>query len=278
MYTEQSVKLKSDFYARYGETTGELYFEKTGLPCTILDGGRDKMMFSFECGVRAYARAYGDVLRVIDDRSNVCDVHFTEHGKGAQILYRMDVPDIKGMKETALYTINKLLWKMNRTGREEGIYPDWAICDRYAPKGWCAVKQNDEIKSVPLPVADCNTILVQIRKNGFMCSGEDRKYFEEGERRRISAAASSLKECRTDVFFDMVSESQRSIERVLMPIKEAVCAVECAENADGVEAVRITDRGIIAFCKKSMTDSAVHFIHMACEKNLGYGVRISVVK
>ncbi len=278
MYTEQSIRLKSDFYARYGETKGELYFEKTGLPCTLLDGGTHLLVFSLGCGVRAYGRGYGDILRVLDTESNVCDVHFTEHGKGAQVLYRMDIPNIKGMKDTALYTINKLLLKMGSTGRVENKSSLAAMCDRYAPNGWCAVKEYDEIKSAPLPLSDYNVILIQVRKNGFSCREEDIRQFAECEKSRVEVAAAALRDCRTDVLFEMVNESQKGIERVLLPKEQSICAVRCALQTDGVTAARICDCGIISFCEKSSTDSAIHSIRMACERNLGYSARVSVVK
>ena len=46
MYTKQSIILKSDFYSRFGETQGAMYFEKTGFPCAILDSGSNSLLFS----------------------------------------------------------------------------------------------------------------------------------------------------------------------------------------------------------------------------------------
>ena len=82
MYTEKSVDLKRDFYARYGKTSGRLFFKKVGLPCVIFDGGKNSLVLTLDCGVRVYGRQYGDVLKVLNCDTNVCDVHFVKNCKG----------------------------------------------------------------------------------------------------------------------------------------------------------------------------------------------------
>ena len=278
MYTEKSVGLKSDFYTRYGETSGNLYFEKTGVPCVLLDADQHKLVFALDCSVRAYGRGYGNVLKVMDTDTNVCDVHFVDGGKGAQILYSADIPDIYGVKETTLYTVNKLLYKMGSAPRLSKEYKDVALCDNHAPKGWCAVKSFSEIKSVPFPFSDYNVLLIRARKNRITEDEELMKRFYAGERERIRVASQALKECRTDVFFDIVNESQKSTERLLAPARDTVSVVHSTYGVDGIDATRICKCGVISFCKKSKTDSAISRIKTECESNLGYSVRISVVK
>lgn len=278
MYTEKSIDLKNDFYSRYGESRGILYFGKTGVPCTILDGGTSKLVFPLKCGVRAYGRGYGDVLKIMDTQTNVCDVHFVENGKGAQILYRKDIEDLRGMKETVDYTVNKILMRMGSNGRVKKDYGDTAICDRYAPDGWCAVKINDKIESVPFPMNDYSVLLIRPRKNRLSGDEQGRKQFDIGERERIVTALSALKKCRTDIFFDMINESEKSIERLLAPSGEAVKTIHATYGIEGVDAVRICDMGIIAFSKRDKTDNAINRIKSECERSLGYSVRISVVK
>ncbi len=278
MYTEKSVDLKSDFYTRYGETNGSLYFEKTGVPCTLLDAGTHKLVFPLDCCVRAYGRSYGDVLKVMDTDTNVCDVHFVESGKGAQILYSTDIGDIYGAKETVLYTVNKLLFKMGSAGRLQKKYDDVSLCDNHAPKGWCAIKCFDEIKTAPFPFSDYNVLLIRARKSRITESEEILNSFNMGERERIRIALQALKECRTDVLFDMVNESQKSIERLLSPAHEQVSIVHSTYGVDGIDATRICRCGVVSFCKKAKTDSAISRIKTECENNLDYSVRISVVK
>lgn len=278
MYTEKSIDLKNDFYLRYGESRGILYFEKTGVPCTILDAGTSMLTFPLKCGVRAYGRGYCDVLKIIDTQTNICDVHFVENGKGAQILYRKDIEDLRGMKETVLYTVNKILIKMGSSGRVEKDYGDTAICDKYAPEGWCAVKINDKIESVPFPMNDYSVLLIRPRKNRLSGNEQARKQFDIGEKDRIATAGSALKKCRTDIFFDMVNESEKSIERLLAPSTEATRTVHATYGIEGVDAARICDMGIISFCKRNKTDNAINRIKAECKFSLGYSVRISVVK
>ena len=80
MYTEKSAVLKNDFYSRYGEMSGELYFERIGLPCVLLEGTERKLAFALGCGIRAYGRRMGDVLRILDADSDTCRVHFMQNG------------------------------------------------------------------------------------------------------------------------------------------------------------------------------------------------------
>lgn len=278
MYTEKSVELKSDFYTRYGETNGTLYFEKTGVPCVLFDSQTHKLVFPLDCSVRAYGRDYGDILKVMDTDTNVCDVHFVDGGKGAQILYKTDIPDIYGAKETILYTVNKLLYKMGSAGRLSKGYGDVALCDNYAFKGWCAVKSFSEIKSVPFPMSDYNVLLIRTRKNRITENEDAMKNFQSGERERIRIATQALKECRTDVLLDMVNESEKSVERLLCPSKEAVEVVHATYGVDGIDATRICRCGVVSFCKKTKTDAVISRIKTECENDLGYSVRISVVK
>ncbi len=278
MYTEKSVELKSDFYTRYGETNGKLYFEKTGVPCVLFDAQTHKLVFPFDCSVRAYGRDYGDVLKVMDTDTNVCDVHFVDSGKGAQVLYKIDIPDIYGAKETVLYTVNKILFKMGSAGRLSKEYGDVALCDNYAQKGWCAVKSFSETKSAPFPLSDYNVLLIRTKRNRLTEDKEFLNRFGIGEKERIRVAVQGLKECRMDVLFDMVNESEKSIERLLSPSDETVGVVHATYGIDGIDATRICRCGVVSFCKKTKTDSAISRIKAECENNLGYSVRISVVK
>lgn len=278
MYTEKSVKLKKDFYSRYGETRGTLYFEKTGLGCVLLDGDTHKLMFSLDCGVRAYGRGYGDVLKVMDAQSNVCDIHFVQNGKGAQILYYSDIPELKGTKETVLYTINKILVRMGNPDGMTDKFENSYLCDKFAPRGWCVVKINDEVKSDPFPMSDYNVLLIRCRKNVLINRLESRNRFYEGEKERIKIAHEALKKCKIDVLLDMINESQKSIERLLSPSTELVGAVHSTYGIDGVDATRICDCGVISFCKKTKTDNAIKCILSESERVLGYKVDIHVVK
>ncbi len=278
MYTEKSVELKSDFYSRFGETQGKLYFVKTGLPCKILDGGEDFMAFSLGCGVRAYGRDYGDILRVMDSNSNVCDVHFVSSGRGAQILYEKDISNISEMSTTANYTVNKLLKKMGCNDRLENAEGLEAVCDRYGDNGWCAAKLNGKFSSVPLPLGGYNVILIRTRKRKITADRDIVEIFERCERERIISACEGLRKCGLEAFFNSINESQASIEKMLNPSHELMSAIESARNGEGVCAVRICDLGVIAFIKRSNTDSAVHSIINECTSRLGYAVRVAVVK
>ncbi len=277
MYTEKSVNLKSDFYCRYGQASGELWFERTGLPCVLMESKTHMLAFSLDCGVRAYGRGYGDVLRVLNADSSVCDVHFVQNGKGAQILYKTDIPDIKGMHDVEDYTINKLLYKMGSTGRVKDDTSLVSICDNYAPKGWCVVREYSDFKSVPLPISAYNVLLIRTRKSRFTSDKDGLVQFSESETQRIKAAALALKECREDVLFEIINESQKSVERTFSPSSAMVCAVDAAlEN--GALAARICDIGIVTFCRRSDTDSLARAVRVAFEREIGYRPSVSVVK
>lgn len=278
MYTEKSVELKADFYSRFGETQGKLYFERTGLPCKIIDGGEEFMAFSLGCGVRAYGRGYGDILRVMDSNSNECDVHFVKSGKGAQILYTKDIENISEMSGTAGYTVNKLLRKMGCNDRMESDTGIEAVCDRYGDNGWCAVKVDGKFGSVPLPLGGYNVILIRTRKRKINADRDVMEVFWRSERDRIREACDGLRKCGLEAFFKCINESQISIEKMLKPSRELMAAAESARNGEGVCAVRICDLGVIAFIKRSNTDTAVHGIINECSKELGYAVRVAVVK
>ena len=278
MYTEKSVDLKRDFYARYGKTSGRLFFKKVGLPCTIFDGGKNSLMLTLDCGVRVYGRQCGDVLKVLNCDTNVCDVHFVKNGRGAQILYSVDIPDVKGMKDTVLYAINAVLREMGSTGRLIGEYDTVALCEKYAPYGWCAVKEGDTAKSIPMPLGEYNIILMRTRKNRLVAPAELTDRFHISEYERIKASVTGLKECRTDAFFDMVNESQNSVERLLSPSEELMQGINAVRSADGVCASKICNRGIIAFCEKDRTDSAIIRINNEYKSAMGYSPNLAVVK
>ena len=278
MYTEKAVELKTDFYCRYGRAKGELFFEKVGLPCSVLEGNDCFLAFSFDCGVNVYGRGYGDIIKVMDAKSNICDIHFVKNGRGAQVLYELDMADITGMREIAGYAINKLLCKMGLGSRLDNDYTTASVCDRYAPKGWAALKLYDEIKSVPFPMFDYNVLLLRTRRTAFRWKEEDYNEFSIGEKNRIGGIGSYLRECNMNYFFDTVNESEASFERTLEPPEEMVQAVAQARSADGVTAVKICNMGIVVFCDKNKTDAAIRSIRLGCLKRLGYEVRIAVVK
>ena len=278
MYTEKSVELKSDFYSRYGESHGRLYYEKSGLPCVILGGGEEFMAFSLDCGVRAYGRDYGDVLKICDSDSNVCDIHFASRGKGAQILYRRDIFGIREMDEVVSHTVNKLLRKIGCNERMPADDGYCAVCDRYGADGWCAVKLHGQFKSVPLPLGGYNVILIRTRKQRLVFECDEFEHFRYGDRERIRLSTESLKECRLDAFFDMINKSELSMEHMLNPSDEILSVIKSAQDTDGVCACRITDIGVVAFCRKEMTDVALRGIINQCSRRLGYAVRVAVVK
>ena len=277
MYTEASIELKSDFYCRYGNAALQLYFERTGLPCVILDSGSERLAFALGLGVRAYGRECGDILRIINADSNECDVTFAPHGLGAQILYKEDMVGISGMRETAEYTIQKLLCDMRRL-REPSMGGVVELCDRFGSRGWCAYDDGDIVKQVPLPLAYHNVILVMTGKKRRDTSGDGYARFCEGEKRRIEYAARALHACRTDLFFEAVNESELSIERLLSPPQASVEAVHGAMDADGVHAARICDAGVICITERDRTDSAIQSIVQSFESSIGYPPRVMVVK
>jgi hypothetical protein len=249
-----------------------------GLPCTIFDGGKNSLMLTLDCGVRVYGRQCGAVLRVLNCDTNVCDVHFVKNGRGAQILYSVDIPDVKGMKDTVLYAINAVLREMGSTGRLIGEYDTVALCEKYAPYGWCAVKEGDTAKSIPMPLGEYNIILMRTRKNRLVAPAELTDRFHISEYERIKASVTGLKECRTDTFFDMVNESQNSVERLLSPSEELMQGINAVRSADGVCASKICGCGIIAFCEKDRTDSAIIHINNEYKSAMGYSLNLAVVK
>ena len=278
MYTEVSIDLKTDFYSRYGETAGEVFFERTGMPCVLLDSGSHMLAFSMGCGVRAYGRNWGDVLRIMNADSNVCYVHFADSGMGAQILYKQDLQDIDGMKETVDYTVDKLLRRMHR-GRSTAQPADVvAVCDRYGSHGYCAYVSHSMVRQIPLPMSDMNVILIRTGKKRLRTDTESIKHFRSSETRRIIAAAEALRECRIEVLLDMVNESERAIEMLFSPSRESLSAVRIAMETDGVLAARICKSGIICFVKKDRTDSAIHSIASEYEQRMGNPAGIVVVK
>lgn len=281
MYTEVSAELKSDFYSRYGEVTGNnssLFFERTGFPCVLMDSGSKMLAFSMHCGVRAYGRGYGDVLRIMNADSNICDIKFRPGGAGAQILYRQDVENMPWLEETVDYTVNKLLMRMHRSRSGISAYDPVDLCDRYGSNGWCAYLSGGHAKQLPFPLLDENVLFIRIGKTGIKYDPISTERFCSGESERIAAAAEGLRACRTDVLFEMLCESERAVEMLLSPSKRAVCAVRAAMSADGVYAARICSGGVVCFVSKEYTDSAMHTIEAEYERELGSKTRILVVK
>ena len=279
MYTEKSAALKNDFYSRYGEMSGELYFERIGLPCVLLEGTERKLAFALGCGIRAYGRRMGDVLRILDADSDTCRVHFMQNGMGAQILYKADIADLKNMDMLRSYTIEKLLRRMGILTEMTDNQSDEALCDNYGSRGWCMMKCEGGVRQLPFPLNDYNVLLIRTQKKGGIIHDKDlTARFRAGENERIGAAADGLKKCRIDVLFDMVNESQRAIERLLKPKTHAVYAACIAAETDGVAAARISNAGVVCFVKKENTDSAAHMISVEYEKQLGFAPGIIVVK
>lgn len=278
MYTEKSVVLKNDFYSRYGNAGGILYFAKCSAVCTVLDGGTHKLMFPLECGVQAYGRSYGDILKIMDTETNICDVRFAENGNGAQILYRTDIRDLKGMDAVRRYAVDKILGDMGHNAATEKNYEDVKICDLYAPDGWCAVKMGESVESVPLPLEDYRVLLVRGRKNKIRAERDAEIRYIKGERERTAVAAHALKSCRIRTFLDMVNESENAAERLLEPSRELLAIIHATRGIAGADASKICGIGVICFCKRNLTDSVIGAIRGECENRLGYRVRISVVK
>lgn len=278
MYTEKSIELKSDFYTRYGEASGALYFERTGIPCALMESMSSVLAFSMQCGVRAYGRRYGDIIKIMNSEQNVFDIHFVDNGCGAQILYKQDLKNIKRMDEVTDYTIEKLLVRMGLKNKSDLKVSLTSICDSLGKDGWCAYCDNGRMQQVPLPMYDYHVLIIRTQKNGrFRTDRIMRMQFAEDEARRIKVAAEGLKKCRTEVLFEMMNESERSIERLLMPSRQAVMAVEAARCADGVAAAKICNMGIVCFVEKDKTDSAIHRINTDFEKNIGYSAGIITV-
>ena len=277
MYTEKSIELKSDFYCRYGSASGHMYFERTGTPCVLMRGSAHMIAFAFKSGVRACGRKYGDVIKILDTRSNVSDISFAQNGLGAQILYETDIEDMRKNKETAEYTIDKLLKRMEigEKYNTSGSLAD--ICDNYGSRGWCAYHSYGETVSVPFPLGGYNVIVIRTQKNGrLFCGGSEAESFEKNETKRIVTAAEALRACREDILFNMLNRSERDIEAFMAPSAQAVKAVRAAMEA-GACAARICDPGIVCITEKSKTDSAVHAIAESFERAVGYAAGISVV-
>lgn len=280
MYTEKSAELKNDFYCRYGETAGSVYFERTGIPCTLMESNTHSLMFAMDCSVRAYGRKYGDVLKIMDAGSNVCDIHFVKNGRGAQILYSADTEDIKGTAETKTYTIEKLLRRMV-TGNPgmEILHSRVSVCDRYGSGGWCAYVNHTEVKSLPLPLMDYNVMIIRThRKGNIKADQELLERFYDGETKRIEAAAEGLKKCRIEVLFSMMNESFAAMRNLFTLPRAAAYAAELAAGIDGVRAVRVDEQGVICITDKALTDAAARAIIIDFERKVGYSAGIIVVK
>lgn len=277
MYTKTSVELKKDFYCRYGETNGRLYFERVGYPCAIMQSKTHMLAFALDCGVRAYGRHYGDVLRITDADSNICDVKFLNNGRGAQILYKTDACGLRCKNETVAYTLGKLIRKMDNGIGEWNTDTLAGVCDNYGSGGWCAYSEYGRISRIPLPLTGINMILMRTQKKRERKSDMQNR-FCEGETERIIAAAAGLKDCRTDVFFEMINESQRAIEMLLKPSPQSVLAVHSAMAADGVLAARICEQGVVCFVENARTDSAIRAISSEYEYSIGYNAGFFIVK
>ena len=76
----------------------------------------------------------------------------------------------------------------------------------------------------------------------------------------------------------MLNESEKAIEMLLKPKKQALCAAEIAAHTDGVRAAKLCDVGVICFVEKNLTDSAARTISQEFEKCLGYSAGIVVAK
>lgn len=279
MYTEKSVELKSDFYSRYGTASGVLYFERVGLPFVFLRGAKSVLAFSAACGVRAYGRRCGDVIKVLDADSNVCDVRFAGSGEGAQILYKTDIAGFGKSEETVSYAVRKLMARMGVGGRFSADESACAFCDAYGSGGWCAYLDGGRPVSVPLPLTDHNIIVIRVRKNGGRrADAESVSCFEAGEDRRAEAAAAGLRDCRPEILFNMMNESQNALERLLPVSSEARAAVAAARETDGVRAARICGSGVMCVTDKEKTDSAVHMIRERFGREAGYYAGIVVIK
>ena len=277
MYTEKSADLKNDFYSRYGEAPGTLYFERAGLPCVLLDCGTHTLAFAMGCGVRAYGRQCGDVLRIINADSDECDVNFAPQGRGAQILYKTDMPGMAVSREAEEYVIMKLLCDMRRLRpRMGGTLTE--LCDLYGSGGWCAYVTCGIPRQLPLPLLHKRVLLIRTERPRKAADKKALARFSDGERMRIVVAAQALKKCREDVLFDMINESQHSAELLFSFRELPLAAVRAARGTDGVCAARITDTGVVAIVEEDKTDSAIRAISAAYKEAAGRSAGISVVK
>lgn len=279
MYTESSVELKSDFYSRYGTASGVLYFERVGLPFALLKGEDSVLGFAASCGVRAYGRRCGDVIKVLDSESNVCDVRFGGSGTGAQILYKTDIPGFGRCDETVRYTVKKLKARMGLCAVPRPDSDPAALCDAYGSGGWCAYVRGAEARSVPLPLDGYNVIVMRLRRNGGRRPSEGSlRCYNEGEDRRAAAAAEALRRCRTEVLFDMMNESEYAIEKLIPVSREARAAAEAARDIGGIAAARICGSGLLCVTESARTDSAAHALRETFCREMGYYAGIVVVK
>lgn len=277
MYTEKSAELKDDFYVRFGETGSELFFERIGVPCVIMDSATNALAFAMGCGVRAYGRKSGDVLRILNSDSDVSDVHFMPGGRGAQIIYRMDAPGMPGMNETAGYAVECILRRMGLAKSSDPLYSLPAICDKYGSRGWCAYTGNDKTESIPLPLTGYNVVFLRTMRNRKKkADSELAERFRLGEDKRITAAAEGLKKCRIDVFFDMVNESELASEYIFSYDEKLPAAVRKALDTDGVAAAKICDGGIVLFTESDKTDHVIRIMSLFYEKQTGFPSEIIV--
>lgn len=279
MYTEKSAELKTDFYVRYGETAGHIIFEKTGIPCILMESDERCLAFAFDCGIRAYGRKYGDVLKVMNSRSNICDVRFVDGGRGAQILYTADDESIRYTDEAIRYTVMKILRRLQCTSGKPISGGMAEICDIYGRGGWCAYINMERADSVPLPLIDYNVMLIRTRNKRLKLKHDNlSEIFNRSETERIDAAAEGLKKCRMDVLFDMINESTKSQRMMLNLPWDITETIDIAYSAEGVAAVKICSQGVICFTEKSYTDTAAAAVSYEFEKNIGYSAGIVVVK
>lgn len=279
MYTKKSIGLKSDFYARFGEAPGELCFERIGVPCVVMDSGKSALAFALGCGVRAYGRQCGDIIKILNDRASVCDVSRAKDGRGAQILYSEDAPGLPCSDDAAAFAAAKLLCRMGIAAVSGALSGAAAVCDRYGSGGRCAYAAENGVESLPLPLSDFNVLLIRTRRRGTRAvprSAARRWCAEEEE--RTAAAAEGLRRRRLDVFFDMLNESERSREYLLEPPDTVLAAARAAMNAGGARAARICRLGVVCFVEKGSADSAIRAIAGDYERQTGFSAAVLTVK
>lgn len=279
MYTEKSTELKNDFYTRFGEAEGKLYFARTGIPCVLLKSDTKMLAFSGTAGVRAYGRKYGDVLKLLDNTQNTCDVHFVKNGSGAQILYSRDLRDMHAADGTLDYTIEKLMTKMGISRSISMASSLEAICDRVGSDGWCAYSGDDGISSLPLPLSRYNVMIIRTKKN--KCVNNDAvkiHLFNIGENERIKSAAKALRDCNVETLFNMINESQSELARLEIVSGNTLETAAAAREASGVCAVRASNLGVMCICDKNYTDVAAHDIKEHFKHFSGISVGIIIIK
>lgn len=277
MYSEKSVEMKSDFYSRYGCASGHLFFERAGLPCVLMKSETHMLAFSFKCGIRACGRKYGDVIKILDTNSNVCDISFVKSGTGAQILYCKDMDGLIKTDETTSYVIDKLLVRMGLDRKYDTYNTLSEICDVYGSSGWCAYSNHGNISQIPLPLSKYNVILIKTPKNSrYKSDKELSNLFNNSETERIEKAVTALKVCEEERFFNLLNQSQADIEKFMSPPKIALKAVKAAQDADAL-AVRICNHGVVCITPKNKTDCVIHRISVEFERVVGYSATIAVV-